>query len=180
MAEPYVVGIDFGAVNIKACAWDGRKYRMIALDSHDTESVATENVILYKMANGVPDPRIGMSARQGRYEDGVDAQDFVRDIKRKLEQRAWTQEIPCLGKELSAEEVATDILRLVYRRVEAPKERGGRGGDDSCRYHGARRIFRCAARAHPAGRANSWLRRSACIDGTIRRLVLAKEAHPDG
>ena len=117
MAEPYVVGIDFGAVNIKACAWDGRKYRMIALDSHDTESVATENVILYKMANGVPDPRIGMSARQGRYEDGVDAQDFVRDIKRKLEQRAWTQEIPCLGKELSAEEVATDILRLVYRRV---------------------------------------------------------------
>lgn len=117
MAEPYAVGIDFGAVNIKACVWDGRKYRMIALDSHDVESVATENVILYKLANGVPDPRIGMSARQGRYEDGVNAQDFVRDIKRKLEQRAWTQEIPCLGKALRAEDVATDILRLVYRRV---------------------------------------------------------------
>ena len=116
MASSYLVGIDFGAVNIKAAEWNGKKIRPLDLNTDQMDGYETENIILYyKTEAGELDPRIGKRARQESF--GSPEGDYVEDIKRKLEQKAWTQDIPCLGKTLRAEDIASDILAVIYDKV---------------------------------------------------------------
>ncbi len=49
----------------------------------------------------------------------LDPFNVVEGIKRKLEYDNWKQRIASIGQELSSEEIATDIFKVIKNRVEA-------------------------------------------------------------
>ena len=53
------------------------------------------------------------------FEKGIlDPFNVVEGIKRKLEYDNWKQRIASIGQELSSEEIATDIFKVIKNRVE--------------------------------------------------------------
>ena len=108
MAKTYV-GIDFGACNIKTVAYNGKKIRKIKLNKHQTDGEEIPNIIYYDKNNEI---KVGKAAR-----DGTDYKNRITYIKRKLEQESWSKYIENIGRDITAQEVATDIFKWLKKTI---------------------------------------------------------------
>ena len=102
MAKSYV-GIDFGASNIKAVVYNGKKIRKIKLNKNQVAGEEIPNIIYYDKNNEV---KVGYPAQRE-----FDYKNKIMYIKRKLEQKSWSKYIENIGKDITAQEVATDIFK---------------------------------------------------------------------
>lgn len=100
------LGIDFGACNLKAAKWDGRKIAALRLNNTISGSYEAPNVILYDKNNdGSIENKIGFPAKRS-----LDEANKISYLKRKLEIPAWSKVIPHLGRKITAAEAAKDIF----------------------------------------------------------------------
>lgn len=105
-------GIDFGACNIKAAYLQGKRVRKIKLNTNQKAGDQTPNVIYYDKINDKVVKSIGLLAQKK-----FDYENKVSHIKTKLEQPDWRQEIPHLGKSVTAGEVVQDIFSCVWQEM---------------------------------------------------------------
>lgn len=113
--EEYLVGIDFGACNLKAAQFDGKKFRTVQLNADASGIKHTPNFIYYrqnKKSDGI-EKIIGQSAINNSLTDTQ--QNFVANVKRKLEILNWQKSIPVLNKNLTAQEVISDIFTCMQK-----------------------------------------------------------------
>ena len=108
MAKSYV-GIDFGASNIKAVAYNGKKIRKIKLNKNQVAGEEIPNIIYYDKNNEV---KVGYTAQRE-----FDYKNKIMYIKRKLEQKSWSKYIENIGKDVTAQEVATDIFKWLKKTI---------------------------------------------------------------
>lgn len=108
MAKSYV-GIDFGASNIKAVAYNGKKIRKIKLNKNQIAGEEIPNIIYYDKNNEV---KVGYPAQKE-----FDYKNKIMYIKRKLEQKSWRKYIENIGKNITAQEVATDIFKWLKKTI---------------------------------------------------------------
>lgn len=108
MAKSYV-GIDFGACNIKAVAYNGKKIRKIKLNKNQVAGEEIPNIIYYDKNNEI---KVGKAAR-----DETDYKNKIMYIKRKLEQESWSKYIENVGRDKTAPEVATDIFKWLKKTI---------------------------------------------------------------
>ena len=105
----YLVGIDFGACNLKAARWiSGKKIplRPLKLNKIETGNYEAPNVILYdKTDAGELEKIVGLSAKNS--DDYGNRIDYV---KRKLELKNWSQWIENSGQTVTAVDAAADIF----------------------------------------------------------------------
>lgn len=108
------LGIDFGTSTIYVTKWDATKKEAVPVVgiTRQAQDRFIDNVIYYESSE---DYVIGSLAFRRTFTDPLNV---VSGIKRKLENDNWRQRIPSLGKELSAEEVVTDIFRFIKTRAE--------------------------------------------------------------
>ena len=108
-----LVGIDFGACNIKAAYWRGSDARIVRLSQNADQSYIP-NVILYDLTRaGNVEQKIGDAAKNAQ-----DPDNSVEHVKRKLEAESWSKNIPNLQREVSAVDAATDIFRELSERLQ--------------------------------------------------------------
>lgn len=108
-----LVGIDFGACNIKAAYWRGSDARIVRLSQNADQSYIP-NVILYDLTRaGNVEQKIGDAAKNAQ-----DPDNSVEHVKRKLEAESWSKNIPSLQREVSAVDAATDIFRELSERLQ--------------------------------------------------------------
>lgn len=86
-----IVGIDFGASNLKVIAYNGRKERVIKLNKLQSKGAEIPNVIYYGKDNEI---KIG-----DRAEKELDNKNKIRYIKRKLELKDWKCYIENINRE---------------------------------------------------------------------------------
>lgn len=108
MAKSYV-GIDFGASNIKAVVYNGKKIRKIKLNKNQVAGEEIPNIIYYDKNNEV---KVGYPAQRE-----FDYKNKIMYIKRKLEQKSWSKYIENIGKDITAQEVATDIFKWLKKTI---------------------------------------------------------------
>lgn len=108
MAKSYV-GIDFGASNIKAVVYNGKKIRKIKLNKNQVAGEEIPNIIYYDKNNEV---KVGYPAQKE-----FDYKNKIMYIKRKLEQKSWRKYIENIGKNITAQEVATDIFKWLKKNI---------------------------------------------------------------
>lgn len=109
------VGIDFGTCNIKVVYKRGNKVRELKLHKDiSIDSGDIPNVILYdkKKSDGGIQRIIGRDAVKKH-----DINNTVYYIKKKLQQADWKEHIDNLGKEVNAQDVATDIFRIIKESI---------------------------------------------------------------
>lgn len=107
-----LVGIDFGACNIKTASWRGKDARIVRL-SQNVDQNYIPNVVLYDLTRaGDVEKKIGDPAK-----DEQDPENSVEYVKRKLELTEWAKKIPHLQREVSAVEAATDIFSGISERL---------------------------------------------------------------
>ena len=105
--EDYLVGIDFGACNLKAVAFDGN-FKPIQLNKNESGIKYAPNAIYYsETSDGEVENIIGQIAIN---RSKTDEKNFVDKIKRKIEVADWKQMIKSLGREVTAPEVVKDIF----------------------------------------------------------------------
>ncbi len=106
------VGIDFGTCNLKARKFDG-KIRQIRLNKKSGGGDEVPNVIYYgKTKDNIIDIKIGATAKKSS-----DYTNKILHVKRHLEEAAWSQFIPNLGKDVNAVDVTKDILTYVWGEI---------------------------------------------------------------
>lgn len=120
--EDYIVGIDFGACNLKAASFDGKKFRTIQLNSDESGIKHTPNFILYrkkKKSDGI-EKIIGQISINNALTDNE--KNFVANVKRKLEISDWSAKIPVLEKKVTAAEVIGDIFSCIKKYFKPGKD----------------------------------------------------------
>ena len=81
-----LVGIDFGACNIKTASWRGKDARIVRL-SQNVDQNYIPNVVLYDLTRaGDVEKKIGDPAK-----DEQDPENSVEYVKRKLELTEWAK-----------------------------------------------------------------------------------------
>lgn len=110
--EEILIGIDFGACNLKCVHVKKNKISAVRLNTNDDGSFHTPNAIFYnKTKSGAIDKIIGQAAiGMGT----VNPENLIIGLKRKLEQKDWHQFIPSLEREVTATEVVEDIFKKIY------------------------------------------------------------------
>ena len=107
-----LVGIDFGACNIKTANWRGKDAHIVRL-SQNVDQNYIPNVILYDMTRaGAVENKIGDPAK-----DEQDPENSVEHVKRKLELAEWSKKIPNLKRDVLAVEAAKDIFCGISERL---------------------------------------------------------------
>ena len=96
-----LIGIDFGACNLKAAKFVKGNVRPVKLNKNQSGNNATPNVIYYDTDQYI----VGKRAKEKS-----DFKNKVLHIKRKLECENWEQHIPNIDKTLNAQDVAQDIF----------------------------------------------------------------------
>lgn len=120
MSQPYLVGIDFGACNLKVAASAHGRTLNIKLNKQASHNAAAPNLIFYKKkkeTDGV-DTLIGDIARREWRFHPEETPNVIDDIKRKLEQSQWSQRVPNLGRDITAGEAAQDVFAFLYQTVQ--------------------------------------------------------------
>lgn len=120
--EEYIVGIDFGACNLKAAGFDGKKFRTIQLNADASGIKHSPNFILYrkkKKSDGV-EKIIGQIAVNNSMTDTQG--NYVSGIKRKMEISNWSKEIPVLNKNVTAQEIISDIFGCMKKYFKPGKD----------------------------------------------------------
>lgn len=120
MSQPYLVGIDFGACNLKVSAYAHGRPLNIKLNKQASHNAATPNLIFYKAkkeTEGV-DTLIGDIARREWRFHPEETANVIDDIKRKLERPQWSQYVPSLDRDVTASEAAQDVFAFLYRTVQ--------------------------------------------------------------
>ncbi|MGA1870352.1 MAG: Hsp70 family protein [bacterium] len=123
MKDGIYLGIDFGTATNYVTKWDFKK-----TDAMPVENLGGygggyfwDNVIYYESPTNYI---VGEKA----YKKGVtEPLNFVKDIKRYIEDDKWRVKIKSLNKELAAVDVAADIFRVIKDKVE--KNEGGKSID---------------------------------------------------
>ena len=119
--EPYKVGIDFGACNIKAAGIEDGKILPIKLNTYEYGGEHTPNVLLYsRMKSGKTQLTLGDKALTKA--KATNRQNLVEDIKRKLQQPCWSQYIPALEREAELGEVTRDIFAALKKYLPLEDE----------------------------------------------------------
>lgn len=108
VAKSYV-GIDFGACNIKVVSYKNKKIKKVKLNKNQIAGDEIPNIIYYGENNEI---KVGFPAR-----NELDYKNKVMHIKRKLEQGLWSKYIENIGKDITAQEVATDIFKWLKKTI---------------------------------------------------------------
>ena len=113
MTKP-IVGLDFGACNIKAIYIKNGRQRNIKLNKNQSSGAGIPNIIYYdaKQESGEQDIKVGEPAAMK-----TDEKNKVTYIKRKLEEKEWKTYIENLGKEVTAQEVVEGIFNWLQKRI---------------------------------------------------------------
>ena len=107
-----LVGIDFGACNIKIANWRDKSAHTVRL-SQNVDQNYIPNVILYdKTRAGEIEKKIGDPAK-----DKQNPENSIEYVKRKLELEEWSKNIPNLNRDVSAVEAVTDIFFGISERL---------------------------------------------------------------
>lgn len=106
------LGIDFGTSTNYVVRWNEKKQCIepISAIGEFGKGSIVENVISYGNEN-----ILGKNALRRIIQDPLNV---VRYIKREIENKNWSVYIPHLNKELSTEDVCTDIFRIMKNKVE--------------------------------------------------------------
>ena len=122
--EDYLVGIDFGACNLKAAAFDGKKIRVLQLNSDASGIKYSPNFIYYnKKKDGGIENIIGQVAlNRAKTNTSANERNFVANVKRKLEIQNWSQKITNLDREVDTQEVISDIFGCIKKYFKAKKD----------------------------------------------------------
>lgn len=108
------IGIDFGAVNIKAAKVSSTgKIQNLKLNKGQSEGNFIPNVILYDKVKEKLEIKVGKSAKRNI----LDYKNKVWQIKQKLAQKGWTKFIENLGREVDAAKVVKDIFTCVWQTI---------------------------------------------------------------
>lgn len=116
--EEFLVGIDFGACNLKAAAFvDGKKFRPIQLNTQEGSTKHAPNIIYYRKnkKDGTINKIIGQAAFVSSLTDIGTEKNFVANIKRKMEIADWSQRIANLDCDVTAFEIIRDIFECIQR-----------------------------------------------------------------
>ena len=121
--EDYLVGIDFGACNLKSAAFDGKKFRPIQLNKEESGIKHTPNIIYYrKKKDGDIEKIIGQNAFNRSLTEIGTEKNFVAGVKRKLEIANWSQKITNLNRDVTAFEVVSDIFGCIKSYFKNKKD----------------------------------------------------------
>lgn len=125
--EDYLVGIDFGACNLKAAAFDGKKFRPIQLNKEEIGIKHAPNIIYYrKKKDGGIDKFIGQKALNSSLTEISNEKNFVANVKRKLEIANWSQKIANLNRDVTSFEVVSDIFGCIKSYFKNKKDQNVR------------------------------------------------------
>ncbi len=118
------VGIDFGACNVKVSYYDkkGKNPKPLKLNKKQYGGAQTPNVICYEPKYDEEDKQtqIGCDVKFGDVAAKIESdENKISFIKRKLEKPSWQKFIPSLNKELTAEEIATDIFKCLHDKIDS-------------------------------------------------------------
>ncbi|MDE6664693.1 MAG: Hsp70 family protein [Ruminococcus sp.] len=113
------IGIDFGMQNLKVCYSDGRKNYKVDLEGKQQSDLKLSPNVVYYYENEDGDLSKAFFASQiaesARYSSDPD---YIRYIKRTLQQEKWSTTV-CGGKyTFSTEDVITDIFRQIAFKME--------------------------------------------------------------
>ncbi|MDO5296532.1 MAG: Hsp70 family protein [bacterium] len=109
-----IVGIDFGACNIKTAHWRGKGTHVVRL-SQNVDQNYIPNLVLYDLTrSGALETKIGDPAKAEQ-----DPENSIEHVKRKLELPEWSKPIPNLQREVSASEAAADIFRGLSEKLQS-------------------------------------------------------------
>ena len=108
-----LVGIDFGACNIKIAHWRGKGARTISLSQEAGQNYIPNVILYHRKHDGEIEQKIGDPAKGAQ-----DPENSVEYVKRKLEMETWTKNIPNLQRDVSAIDAATDIFRALSDRLQ--------------------------------------------------------------
>lgn len=111
-----LVGIDFGASNLKAVKLAGRKARPLKLNKDDMGGNELPNFLYYnQLKDGSVECWVGKRARDKMAT--MDAENGIGGLKRKLELESWQQYIPHLGREVKAIEAISHTLEVLKKGI---------------------------------------------------------------
>lgn len=113
----YLVGIDFGACNIKVVSLLGNRFKALKINTDQQGGKECPNYLRYMaLKDGGIDRVLGRSAKRNAPGDPYN---IVGGIKRKLEEQAWEAYVPVLERKMNAIEVATDIFTQLRKNIPA-------------------------------------------------------------
>ena len=130
--ENYLVGIDFGACNLKAAAFDKGKFRPIQLNTDESGIKHAPNIIYYRGKEDEDgniekiEKIIGQRAFNFSLMEIGNKKNLVTNVKRKLEIANWSQKIANLDRDVTAFEVISDIFGCVQRYFKNKKDQNVR------------------------------------------------------
>ena len=130
--EDYLVGIDFGACNLKAAAFKGKKLASIQLNTDESGIKYTRNIIYYRGKKDKDgniekiEKIIGQRAFNFSLPEIGNEKNFVANVKRKLEIANWSQRIACLDRDVTAVEVIRDIFGCIQSYFKNKKDQSVR------------------------------------------------------
>ena len=127
--EDFLVGIDFGACNLKAAAFvDGKKFRPIQLNTQEGDTKHAPNIIYYRKnkKDDTINKIIGQAAFVSSLTDIGTEKNFVANIKRKMEIADWSQRIANLDRDVTAFEIIRDIFESIQRFFKNKKSQSVR------------------------------------------------------
>lgn len=106
------IGIDFGASNLKAMAYNGKNFKNVKLNKNDYGGNHTPNVIFYGKRKNSEDVNkfIGDVALHRGLESNEKKENLIFNIKRKLEEPNYKKYVPALDREITTEEIIFDIF----------------------------------------------------------------------
>lgn len=115
-----LLGIDFGASNIKVVYFNGKTFKAKKLNKQDSSGDETSNCLWYKiLKSGELEKVIGKKARN---QLAINSANVISDIKRKLYLPEWKIFIPALDREISREEAIEDIFTVIKDKLEFSKD----------------------------------------------------------
>lgn len=125
--EDYLVGIDFGACNLKAATFKGKNFAPIQLNKDDSGITHAPNIIYYsKKKDGDIEKIIGQRAFNRSLTEIGNEKNYVANVKRKLEIANWSQRIANLDRDVTSAEVIRDIFGRVQGYFNNKKEQSVR------------------------------------------------------
>lgn len=111
-----LVGIDFGASNLKVVKLAGRKMRPLKLNKDDMGGNELPNFLYYnQLKDGSVERWVGKRARDKIAT--LDAENGIAGLKRKIELESWQKYIPHLGREVDTIEAISHTLEMLKQGI---------------------------------------------------------------
>ena len=113
------IGIDFGMQNLKVCYSDGRKNYKVDLEGKQQSDLKlSPNVVYYYEDEEGNFSKAFFASQKAEDARRAGSPDYVRYIKRTLQQEKWSRTV-CGGKySFSTEDIITDIFRQIAFKME--------------------------------------------------------------